>query len=918
MNTFEKRKSWKFWLIFVAAPIMVIVCSLLVTYRIYVGKGIDIRRGLFYAELHRYNEAIEVFEMGLATNPEDANIHYYMGLSYFNLKEYDKAISKFNTALKIKPDFSDAHLQFAVIKMTKALELRKLGRDEPLVLEKLLEAEDICREIIERDPNYKHAHTCLGEIHIAQGLIEDAIIEYENALKIDKSLIYAHIALLRLCMQEGKIDLAKKQCNVFLSEIDPDNYQILTLLSTIYDQQSEYIKAIVCLKRILEKKPEDVTARTQLGILYLKISEYDEAFIEAEKVCKLSPSALPQAIYLIKGNVFLQRKEYEFAEKEFSKMLQLNDTYEGYFSMARLKFEQGNYDECYGYCESGLQIRPTDAHLHNIRGMVYINEGMLDYAMVEFNNIIDINPDFIPAYLNLADIKLNLNQFSIAALLYKTALKLNPDMVKAHVGLGNSYALMGNQEDAISEFETVEERYPENVNIYSSLAKGYMVLGKDYKAKEMVTKALSLEPKNQIANLLLAKIHVRNEDIPKAINIMKPILLDNPEFIDAYELGILYMDKGDYDNAILIYKQGIAHFPDNVLLWCNMAVVYLMQEGYKDAEDACLEALKIQIDGIIPNLCMVNILMTKGEFAEAKNHLIDMVKLSDLQKNRYQDFIEFCDRNSGLADKVTYHMCRAIAFTNNKWLKRALREYEEITKIAPSNTVAYSELTDIMLLTGENGKAIEICKKMLELEPESPYAYNKLAGIYNRNGRRDDAEALYRNVISFAPNNVTAHLNLGIILESKNLIKESIEEYKKVIELEPLSTMAYNNLAWLYVSRKQGKLDYALELSGKAKELAPENPVVIDTLGWTYYMNDMYDEAVSELETAVKSLPWNPTIRYHLGMAYYKKGLQELALKEMRRALRISNNFPEAKEARELIEKICRIKGAEKETNLIL
>ncbi len=121
-------------------------------YDLHVGKRFlgkrGIERGLLYAKLHRNKEAIEVFKKELAKTPEDANIHYYMGISYFNLKEYDKAISRFDTALGIKPDFSDAHLHLAVIKMTKALELRKPGGQEPLVLEKLLEAEDICRDII--------------------------------------------------------------------------------------------------------------------------------------------------------------------------------------------------------------------------------------------------------------------------------------------------------------------------------------------------------------------------------------------------------------------------------------------------------------------------------------------------------------------------------------------------------------------------------------------------------------------------------------------------------------------------------------------------------------------------------------------------------------------------------------------------
>jgi tetratricopeptide (TPR) repeat protein len=117
----------------------------------------------------------------------------------------------------------------------------------------------------------------------------------------------------------------------------------------------------------------------------------------------------------------------------------------------------------------------------------------------------------------------------------------------------------------------------------------------------------------------------------------------------------------------------------------------------------------------------------------------------------------------------------------------------------------------------------------------------------------------------------------------------------------------------------QDKLEDAMKLAEKAKELAPNSPAVIDTLGWIYYLSGLHDEALSELRTAVRSATWNPTIRYHLGMAYYKKGLQREALTEMERALKISSTFPEAGDARELIEKIIikRIKDTENKISML-
>ncbi len=110
------------------------------------------------------------------------------------------------------------------------------------------------------------------------------------------------------------------------------------------------------------------------------------------------------------------------------------------------------------------------------------------------------------------------------------------------------------------------------------------------------------------------------------------------------------------------------------------------------------------------------------------------------------------------------------------------------------------------------------------------------------------------------------------------------------------------------------KKDKALKLAERAAELVPDNPAVNDTLGWIYYLDAKYDKAASLLRIAVRDETWNPIIRYHLGMVYYKKGLQREAITEMERALKISSTFPEAEDAKKIIEEIIlsRVEGIDK------
>ncbi len=1437
-------KGWKFWVLFVAVPIIVVLCSSLAFYGLYVkkissGGKQGFEKGLIYAKLNRNTEAIAEFKKELEKNPENADIYYHLGISYIKLKEYDKAVAAFNTALKIKPGFSNALIQLPTISLTQAIELRKLGESESIVLEKLLEAEDLCRDIIEKDPDNVQAYILLSEVHFSQGLIDDAITDYKYVLNIDNSSVNVHFALARLYINKKDLNMARKECDLILSELEPDNKNAQFLLSTIYEQQGNYDEAIVLLKRILEKDPENVMAHTRLGLVYLKLSKYDEAIAEAWKVYDLKPSVLPPAVPFIVGSVQLQRKNYkeaisrlketilklpkmvephyfialalaeegrieeaktefktaidlapefvpaklglarllsragwqketiklckeildiepdnvdtiqmlglayikekdfgnaekqfekvlelkpsagdlnmaylnlasgqlskcirqcetilstnpeaieiydilglahlrrgsfdsgieqfkkalernpsststlfnlakayvitgkndearktleniisinpddlnantilaniyvkegdidkaakvleetleinpdyiqgyalasmyflqgkidesidlynkalrldpdnailhmnlavvyqqkenydaaissceraislkpgipaiklaltnnyaakgdfseakeqvksissfsddqmnaylgllktcqlnsekgkqimlalnkavfsrqsglfdqaiseckkaieifpenvvpkvflantylsanrneeaiavyskiiedkpefassyydlgraylmadkqdeaasmyqdmididkesvsgrlalagilvkqgdaekaakmlsdvielepenliahnllgkvslaeknfEKAESEFTKMIELrSDTFEGHFNMARMKFAQGDFDKCIEHCKKALQTRPVDVRIHNILGMAYMRKGLIKDAVFEFNKIIDINSDFVPAFLNLANINIAAKKPDIAALLYKAALKVKPDTVEARFGLGSSYALMGKYSESVTEFESIIKEYPNNVNVFISLAKSYMALDDNIKAQETITTALSIETDNPAARSVLAKIYVGNEDMPQAISQLKRVLSKNPKLLNVYDLGILYMDVEEYNSAILTYKQGVENFPENNILWYNLTVAYQMNKDYKGAREACTKALSFQPDGTVANLCMVNLYMAKGEFENAGRHLKAMKVLNDTQKRQYLDLIKLCGKNKELADKIPYHLARALAYTNNRWFKRIVREYDKVTKIVPANIIAYEAQIDPLLFMGEKDKAKDICKEIIELEPELTPSYSKLAGIYHREGKLDEALKQYRKIISIDQNNFSAFLNIGVILESKDMLETSISAYRKVMELNPESPVAYNNLAWLYASKMQDKMDEALVLAEKAKELSPNTPAISDTLGWIYYLNASYDKAVSELRTAVRNATWNPTIRYHLGAAYYKKGLQRDALTELERALKISNSFPEAKVAKEIIEKIIisRVKG---------
>ncbi|PYM63872.1 MAG: hypothetical protein DMD79_07485, partial [Candidatus Rokuibacteriota bacterium] len=86
--------------------------------------------------------------------------------------------------------------------------------------------------------------------------------------------------------------------------------------------------------------------------------------------------------------------------------------------------------------------------------------------------------------------------------------------------------------------------------------------------------------------------------------------------------------------------------------------------------------------------------------------------------------------------------------------------------------------------------------------------------------------------------------------------------------------------------------DKALQLAQLAKEVAPDDPHISDTLGWILYKRGVYQQALTLLQEAATKLPDNPAVQYHLGVTAAKTGDRQLAKKVLSQAVGSPGSFP--------------------------
>ncbi|MDO9469411.1 MAG: tetratricopeptide repeat protein [Nitrosomonas sp.] len=109
------------------------------------------------------------------------------------------------------------------------------------------------------------------------------------------------------------------------------------------------------------------------------------------------------------------------------------------------------------------------------------------------------------------------------------------------------------------------------------------------------------------------------------------------------------------------------------------------------------------------------------------------------------------------------------------------------------------------------------------------------------------------------------------------------QDLRKLIKLKPDNAHAYNALGYSLAERG-AQLPEALKLIRKAVELSPEDPYIMDSLGWVYYRMGNFVEGLNYLNLAFAARP-DPEIAAHLGEVLWAKGAKDNAKDIWRHAL---------------------------------
>jgi len=144
----------------------------------------------------------------------------------------------------------------------------------------------------------------------------------------------------------------------------------------------------------------------------------------------------------------------------------------------------------------------------------------------------------------------------------------------------------------------ISNGYSQTNDIQSFIEKGIQLHDNgDYKgAIEQYKKALKIDKNSAIANYEIASSYFALKDYKKAIEYADIIINSKSNYADyAYILKGSALDiLGKSKESINVYKEGIKEFPNNYLLYYNIALTYYNLKDFKNSETNVQKALVIK------------------------------------------------------------------------------------------------------------------------------------------------------------------------------------------------------------------------------------------------------------------------------------------------------------------------------------
>jgi len=183
------------------------------------------------------------------------------------------------------------------------------------------------------------------------------------------------------------------------------------------------------------------------------------------------------------------------------------------------------------------------------------------------------------------------------------------------------------------------------------------------------------------------------------------------------------------------------------------------------------------------------------------------------------------------------------------------------------------------ILLGELGRVDEARQVLADVRRQHPgesvRSFMIEGEILRRNGQLGDAMVMYSDALERHAGNVDLTYGRALIAVFQDDVDAAERDLRSILESEPDNPNALNALGFTLVDLTD-RVEEGFALIERAYSMDPDNPAVIDSMGWAYYRKGDNSQALRYLRRAYALMP-DAEIAAHLGEVLWVEGMREEA-----------------------------------------
>ena len=432
---------------------------------------------------------------------------------------------------------------------------------------------------------------------------------------------------------------------------------------------------------------------------------------------------------------------------------------------------------------------------------------------------------------------------------------IDPDNYRVILFLAKAQFELGESEHALTLLiELASRQDKDRLYVFHEIASLLSEQNKD-NILDMYFAQLEPHKDSPQANMVGTLVAFRLEDPDYFIRSVETTLELSPGWEAPAILKLTYLSGKDIDLTRSYANTYLEKYPEQERFRLQYARTLIQSESYDDALNQLDTILAVNADSL-------DALFSSGLLFIDRNDL-------DSARFRLERYFALDSQN----DQVRLYLAD-IEISENNYSEAAGYLYG----VAPGRFYleAQIKLAQVFAEQGDLEAGIRHLEQIETAdEEERSRVLLEQDFLFRRFDMLDKAKETLDAGLERFPENPDLLYNRGLLAAQMELLELHEKDMRKLIQIQPENAHAYNALGYTLADKTQ-RLDEAMELITRANELLPDNPFILDSMGWVHYRLGNNAEAIRFLKLALDGRQ-DAEIAAHLGEVLWASGEQEEA-----------------------------------------